>query len=199
MPRRLQRIPLELGLDLNINHLLRDGFIEPAHSTQLKDFHWLDADGKLRANAQIAADMTIGAAYGEMRIVGDWIDQTIQLVAKPRHFGGQQWYFVCPRRSHPVSVLWSLPGQRFFAGRRAWGKNVAYLSQYYAQGERAFYMAAKLCNRVGGLGASEGWEMPPKPKRMRWWTYERLCKLHETYCGEATTLPREYRLAGAVV
>jgi hypothetical protein len=205
MPRPLQRMPLELGLQLNINELLRDGFIEPDQMTELKDCHWLDDDGDVKANAQIAANMTKGstlaraARYGAMRIVADWIEQTIQLVACPRHFGGRQWYFVCPRQVRYVSVLWAPPGQRFFAGRKSWGNRVAYLSQYYGPGARAHYMAIKLCDRIGGPGASVEWDVPPKPKGMRWRTYERLSNRCEKYCDKATVLPREYRLAGDVV
>ena len=34
-----------LGLDLNINQLIRDGFIEPDQMSQLEECHWLDDDG----------------------------------------------------------------------------------------------------------------------------------------------------------
>ena len=205
MPRPLQRMPLELGLDLNINQLLRDGFIKPGQITPFKDCHWLDADGDTKANARITADMTKGstvanaARYGTMHIVADWIHQIIELVACPRHFGGWQWYFVCPRESRRVSVLWSLPGKRFFAGRKSWGNRFAYLSQYYAPGSRAHYMANKLCDRIGGPGASEDWYVPPKPKGMRWRTYEHLSERCERYRVKATVPPREYRLDGNVV
>jgi hypothetical protein len=56
MPRSMQRMPLELGLRLNINELLRDGFIEPSQTTQLKDFYWLGDDGAVRANARSLAN-----------------------------------------------------------------------------------------------------------------------------------------------
>ena len=205
MPRPLQRMPLELGLDLDINQLLRDAFFEPGQMTQLKDCHWLDDDGDVRANARISANMTKGstvanaARYRTMHIVADWINQTIQLVACPRHFGGQQWYFVCPRENQYVSVLWSPPGKRFFAGRRSWGNRFAYLSQYYGPGSRAHYMARKFCDRIGGPGASGEWDVPPKPKWMRWRTYEHLSARCEKYCDKAAVLPREYRLYGDVV
>ena len=32
MPRNMQRTPLELGLQLNINRLISDGFIQPGKS-----------------------------------------------------------------------------------------------------------------------------------------------------------------------
>ena len=120
MPRHKQRMPLELGLALNVNELLREGFIEPGQSSPPKDCHWLDDDGGLRATAVISASTTIrpsATGYGEMHVVANWIDQTIRLAAQPRHFGGWQWYFVCPRANQRVSVLWSPPGKRFFAGR----------------------------------------------------------------------------------
>lgn len=119
-----------------------------------------------------------------------WINQTIRLVGCPRHFGGLQWYFVCPAQGRYVSVLWSLPGQRFFVGRQSLGKQVAYLSQYHSPGARAHYSADKLCNRIGGAGASDEWDVPPKPKWMRWRTYERLSNRIEKHRSEAGVLPR---------
>ena len=202
MPRHKQRMPLELGLSLNVNELLREGFIEPGQSSPPKDCHWLDDDGEVRATAVISASTTIrpsATGYGEMHVVANWIDQTIRLAAQPRHFGGRQWYFVCPRANQRVSVLWSPPGKRFFAGRKSWGSDVAYLSQYYAAGPRAHYMANKLCDRIGGPGASELWEVPPKPMWMRWRTYERLVESCERYRDSATTLPIKYRLARGVI
>ena len=38
MPRNLQRTPLELGLQLNINRLIRDGFIQPGKSLSYQIF-----------------------------------------------------------------------------------------------------------------------------------------------------------------
>jgi hypothetical protein len=205
MPRRLKRTPLELGLDLNINHLIREGFLQPSKITQLRAFHWKDDDGDITADACISADMTgnvtadIKFRYGVMRIIAGWINETVQLIARPRHFGGEQWYFVCPRDNQDVSVLWSPPGQRFFAGRTSWGERYAYLSQYYGRGARAHYMVGKLCDRIGGPGASYEWEIPPKPKWMRWRTYERLSKKCEKYCEEATTLPVKHVIIGDII
>ena len=200
MPRPFQRMPLELGLDLCINQLLREGFLIPGEKSAPQSCHWLDLDGDVTANAVIAADMTIGkpVRYGEMRILADWIDQTIQMTARRRHFGGQQWYFMCPCESRYVSVLWSPPGQKFFAGRKSW-PNVAYLSQFYTAGGRAHRMANKLCDRIGGPGASEEWDVPPKPKWMRWRTYERLSERCEAYRKRADILSREYQYVGGVV
>jgi hypothetical protein len=41
----MQRIPLELGLQLNLNRLISDGLVQPGKVTQLSDFYWLDDEG----------------------------------------------------------------------------------------------------------------------------------------------------------
>ena len=203
MSRHFQRAPLELGLQLNINQLISDGFVQPGRVTPLSDFHWLGDEGEVRATARIEADLTNpsadGARYGTMHIHANWINQTVRLVGCPRHFGGLQWYFLCPVQNQCVSVLWSLPGRRFFAGRKSLGKEVAYLSQYHPPEARAHYSADKLCDRIGGPGASEEWDVPPKPKGMRWRTYERLSHKLEKYRSDAGVLPRMFLLDGDVV
>lgn len=205
MPRHMQRIPLELGLQLNINRLISDGLVQAEKVTKPSDYYWLDDEGDERASARIESDLTTPAAddapYGTMRIHASWIDQTIPLVGRPRHFGGWQWYFVCPVQSRCVSVLWSTPGRRFFAGRKALGKQVAYASQYYSPGSRAQHMKDKLCNRIAGPEADK-WDVPPKPKWMRWRTYERVSKRFEKYsrdAGALPLLPRKFLLDGDVV
>ena len=129
--------------------------LEKSFSSQI--YHWLDDEGDERATAKIAASIISSAAdarYGTMRIAGDWINQTIQLVGCPRHFGGLQWYFVCPVENRCVSVLWSPPGRRFFAGRKSLGKQVAYLSQYHPPEARAHYRRQAL-RPHRGPGASD--------------------------------------------
>ena len=38
MPRNMQRMPLELGLQLNINRLISDGFIQPGKKLSYRIF-----------------------------------------------------------------------------------------------------------------------------------------------------------------
>jgi hypothetical protein len=201
MPRHFQRVPL--GLQLNINRLISDGFVQPGRVTQLSEFYWLDDEGYERASARIEANLTNpsgdNARYGTMRIHDNWINQTIRLVGCPRHFGGLQWYFVCPVQNRCVSVLWSPPGRRFFAGRKSLGKKVAYLSQYHSPGARAHYSADKLFDRIWGPDMSDEQDAFPKPKWMRWRTYERLSSRIEKYRSKAGVLPRTFLLDGDVV
>lgn len=199
----MKRVPLELGLHLNVNQLIKDRFVIPGEETQPSNYYWLDQDGDDQASARITSDLTDTSAdperCGTMRIQAKWIDQTVRLIGCPRHFGGVQWYFVCPVQNQYVSVLWSFPGRRHFVGRKSLGKDVAYLSQYHEPGARANYSSYKLCDRIAGPGASEKWEIPPKPKWMRWQTYERLAKRLKKYRSRAGVLPRAIFLNGEVV
>ena len=83
----------------------------------------------------ITADMSgANGPHGWFRIQIGSLDQLIILVARPRHFGGHQWYFVCPYTKRHASVLWMPPGARDFACRQKWGRQVAYNSQFLDRG-----------------------------------------------------------------
>ena len=70
------------------------------------------------------------ATRGSMRLLVHSLDQSIDLVAAPRHFGGSQWFFLCPFLRQRASVLWMPPGASCFASRQAWGNQFAYASQF---------------------------------------------------------------------
>jgi hypothetical protein len=103
------------------------------------------------------------------------LDQRITLLKRPRHFGGGQWYFVCPATNRCVSVLWKPPGAMTFSSRHTWGRQVAYHSQFLSPSDRIWNAKAKINRRLCELGGynPEDWEFPPKPKWMRLQTYER--------------------------
>jgi len=102
-------------------------------------------------------------------------------------FGGVQWYFVCQR----ASVLWMLPGSRQFCSRRAWGRRkVAYRSQFLAVHDRGYAGHAKIKALLIGDHDPEEWHLRPKPKWMRWRTYNRLVQRFDTY--EEMTYPNDF-------
>lgn len=66
------------------------------------------------------------------------------------------------------------PGGHYFRSRQAWGKQVAYSTQFETPFDRAISAREKVKDRlIGNLNRSD-WDLPPKPKWMRWDTYERL-------------------------
>jgi hypothetical protein len=114
--------------------------------------------------------------------LGDRV-QYLTLEARPRHFGGSQWYFVCPITRRRSSVLWMPPGARSFACRQTWGPQVAYGSQFLDRNNRAHRRKAKINARlcaVGGFNPDE-WDLAPKPKWMRWTTYNRAEENFDRY------------------
>ena len=175
MPRPLQRVRLESGLKLNLNALAQRGFIRPGTCTGPLGIAWTNSyTGEQFASGLITAEMS-GRYEGWFQIQIGQLHQRINLITQPRHFGGQQWYFVCPYTHRPASVLWKPPGAQSFASRQKWGRQVAYSSQFLDRIDRAHRGQAKIKSRLrlmGGFDQDE-WDFPPKPKWMRWRTYNR--------------------------
>ena len=71
----------------------------------------------------VTADMSEPEEEGWLRILIGSLDQRIFLIARPRHFGGHQWFFMCPSMNRPVMVLWLPPGACDFASRPPEGGN----------------------------------------------------------------------------
>ncbi len=115
--------------------------------------------------------------------LGDTLDQRIILIARPRHFGGRQWYFICPYMNQRVSVLWKPPGARYFSCRQEWEGSVAYNSQFSDRIGRAHQGKARINSRLCSIGRfdPDEWEFPPKPKWMRWSTYRRAEEQFDRY------------------
>jgi hypothetical protein len=121
----------------------------------------------------IRASLRFGAHFGWMSLVFQSREQSFDLVSRPRHFGGRQWYVVCPCSARIVRVLFRPLGASYFASRHAWGRRAAYASQFLDPIGRAWRTKAKIKNRLIGDEDPDEWDLPPKPKRMRSTTYER--------------------------
>jgi len=173
MPRPRQRVRLQDGLWLDLNKLLREGLGPPGRIPWPAEIRWTSTRSGEIAKGWITLKKE-DEDRGSLRIVLGSLDQRLDLIAQPRNFGGQQWYFKCPVADHKCSVVWLPPGANRFCSRRAWGKQVAYSTQFEAPFDRAISAREKVKSRlIGDLNPRE-WELPPKPKWMRWHTYERL-------------------------
>ncbi len=180
MSRRRERVCLEAGLKLDLNWLARSGLVRPGANIGARRISWATLDEDQIASGTITADMS-GPKQHWFRIQTDDLDQLIILAARPRHFGGFQWYFMCPKSNRQVSILWKPPGADGFRSRQAWGKQVAYRSQFCDAAGRADIGEARIKSRlIAGLDP-EAWDLPPKPKWMRWATYDRYGKQYEAY------------------
>jgi hypothetical protein len=182
MSRPRQRVCLQDGLKLDLNQLARKGFIKRGANIGARGITWTSSYWGEIAKALITADLS-GAETGWFRIKIGNLEQRIILFARPRHFGGQQWYFVCPSTNRLASVLWKPAGATRFCSRQTWGRQVAYQSQFNDSTSRAHPGKARIKNRlIAGLDTDE-WDFPPKPKWMRWATYDRHERQYDHYEG----------------
>ena len=180
MPKSRQRVCLESGLKLDLNKLRRQGLVSPGAKRGAVIRWTYTYTAEEIAKGAITSNME-GTYEGWLRIQLEDLDQTIILVAKPRHFGGYQWYFVCPAMNRYVSVLWMPPGAERFCSRQAWGKQVAYASQFAGPDNRAHIGQAKIKSRLNADPDPDNWNLPPKPKWMRWRTYNRYVGKFDAY------------------
>jgi hypothetical protein len=65
------------------------------------------------------------------------------------------------------------PGAWRFCSRQTWGRQVAYHSQFQDATNRAHLGKSRIKNRLIGELDPDEWDLPPKPKWMRWETYNR--------------------------
>ncbi len=181
MARHRSRVCLENGLKLDLYRLAKQGFVRPGYTTGENFIRWsyVCTDEEI-ASGVITAGME-HAQDGWMRVQLGKLDQSITLRAVPRHFGGRQWYFICPDTGRRVSVLWYPTGARHFASRHAWRGQVAYKSQFETPEDRAHRGQSKIMARLTGNTGSTDWNFPEKPKWMRWHTYNRHVEKFEAY------------------
>lgn len=172
MSRQRERVCLQDGLKLDLNRLAGKNFVKFGGNIGVRGIAWRHWYWDEIASGLISADMT-GAREGWLRVQVGSLDQRINLTACPRHFGGRQWYFVCPATNQLASVLWKPNGATRFCSRQTWGRQVAYQSQFHDATNRAHAGKARIkAWLIAGLDPEE-WDLPPKPKWMRWATYNR--------------------------
>jgi hypothetical protein len=125
MPRPRYRACLEDGLKLDLNHLARKGFIKFGANIGARGISWSNSHQGEIASGAITADIT-DPSHAWFRIATGGFAQQVTLVSRPRHYGGCQWFFVCPVTGGLATVLWKPPGASRFCSRQAWGRQVAY-------------------------------------------------------------------------
>jgi hypothetical protein len=181
MARPRKRVRLEDGLKLDINGLIRDGAAKIGELRR-RTILWRGSPSRNEAaSAFVEADLR-AELQGWLTVNLGQIRQRIQLCALKRHFGGVQWYFICPATACRASVLWMPSGSNLFLSRGAWGRQVAYATQFVGSFDRALSAAQRIRNDLGGpqyRSILDG--VPPKPKWMRSTTYDEIVRRHERH------------------
>jgi hypothetical protein len=170
MGRPRQRGCLDIGIRLDINSLLRSGMKEVG----VHDLRF--SNGK-----KAVIDVHLGeprSSWLHYRSAGG-VDQRIDLAAVPTHFGGRQWYWLCPMTGERASVLWKPHGRNVFASQRYWKRRrLAYSSQFLSPTNRAHLGIRRIEAR---LGKREGDDALYRPKWQRLATSNRLCEKIDEY------------------
>lgn len=137
-------------------------------------FQWAwSRDGEPFARIRVAVSLH-GPSAGMLSLTYRCNDkpfnQRFRLEAEPCRFGGSRWFAICPATGRRAAKLYSLGGAGFHARHRY--VRVAYRAQRMPKAiDRAFLRRDRLLFRKL-KGDDPGWV--PKPKWMRWRTYDRL-------------------------
>ena len=107
MPRSRNRACLQDGLKLDLNSLMKKGFVRRRYSG-VRGIGWTHSYWESLSSALVSADLS-DTSSGWLKWEGG-LEQFILLATQPRRFGGHQWYFVCPVTRKLASVLWRPPG-----------------------------------------------------------------------------------------
>lgn len=182
MARPRQRVHLEDGLRLDLNKLVRERFWPRGNETLTVGTQWTSNHRGVIASALITIQKQQDRGSLRIVLIGK-LEQQLELTAQPRHFGGQQWYFMCPVMRKKCSVVWLPSGANCFCSRQAWDKQIAYSTQFEFTFDRAITAREKVKSRLIDDLNPRHWDLPPKPKWMRWRTYERLADKYRLQQG----------------
>jgi hypothetical protein len=164
MPRDRQRLTLESGPKLDLAKLIPSGAGKPGSHIRCVLTY---GSGEI-----ITATLRLSDYGGLLDLSCQGRQQSFSLTSEPRHFGGLQWYVLCPKTGRRVRVLYRPLGATYFASRNAWGRRAAYASQFLDPIGRAWRTKAKVKAALLADEDPDEWDLPPKPKGMRWATYE---------------------------
>jgi hypothetical protein len=175
-----QRVCLQDGPCLKLAELSRLGLIRYGEKTGWLNVRWSHPFSGDVAAGILRADLS-KQPTGSFEIEIEGHTQEIEMIARPRHFGGHQWYFQCPRTGLLTSAVWKPPGATEFASRRTWSSQVAYLTQFGSKLDRAHLGKARIASRLINRTAHEAHHLPARPFGMRTVTYEKYAREFARY------------------
>jgi hypothetical protein len=133
--------------------------------------------------AVVEVSLRIGAEWGEARLRYDVDhfsyptgprDLAVELYTTPCRFGGRRWWWLCPATGRRVAKLYLPNGGTRFLSRGPGAYRLAYQSQRDDWIGNAHARATRIHRRLGGPYGHVSSAPPPRPKRMRRATYDRL-------------------------
>ena len=147
MARPRQRVRLQDGLWLDLNKLVREGFWPRGNEPLTVSTQWTSNRQGAIASARITIQKEAEDRGSLSIVLIGKLEQRLDLIGQSRHFGGRQWYFLCPVTGKRCSVVWLPPGAKYFCSRQAWGKQAAYSTQFQSPFDRAISAREKVIGR----------------------------------------------------
>jgi hypothetical protein len=154
---------------IDLANLKRMGLLRPIAGGNIRAIVW-HVDGRLDALGVIP--QTKGICFVKRDDDGQLWELLVPYVTTTTMFGGLRKWFECPGCRRPCRVLYGTNSLRCRRCRR-----LRYASQSEAWPWRAQRRALGIRQRLGARGNSLDAPSPPKPRRMRWKTYDRLRSL----------------------
>lgn len=154
---------------LDAGDLKRRGLTRTGNVSRLS---WSDKDGTVQRSLRVVGgDEAIRLEYAFRQREGPWRphEERIALVHHPRHFGGHQTYFLCPKCARTVKRIYG-GGVRYLC-RQCHG--LVHASTQEQPRNRAMRKNRKLRRRLG-VGTGLGDWVGPKPKGMHQTTFDGL-------------------------
>lgn len=161
---------------IDVRRWAREGMLRPGYRG---GWQWTVNGREVGSIHMCAETDRVVLTYRQRSGAGEWKNEKypVYLARTPCHLGGSRCWFICPavgcRRR--VAILY---GGAIFACRRC--HRLAYDSTREDAGDRATRRADRLRMRLGwepGILNGNG----PKPKWMRWRTFDRLVERHDQY------------------
>jgi hypothetical protein len=98
--------------------------------------------------------------------------QRVGIASVPCNYGGVRWHWVCPATGRHVRGLYLPNGGTRFLSRAAY--KLRWLTTCSTKLAKSHIRLERIAKKLGAEYRGFTHEPPPRPKWMRWWTYERL-------------------------
>lgn len=178
--RRATTLDTDGCLRLSLADLRRSGALK-RHLWARREREWVDLRSKREVGAvSIVADVDCGRITIKGSVLGQPIDQTLEVVALPLPFGGERYFAMCPITGQRCTVLIVPPGKTFFASVAGWG--VAYASTRECEIGRAH----RTMRKVEETRLSKFARKPTRERREQRWmrAFETVSAWEERLLGE---------------
>ena len=185
---------IEHGLKLDLRRLRKQGLFDGTSAYRSINLTWSNSHtGEKTASAGMCYSATPGNSWLALdyTITRDGVripvKDTFDLERLEQPFGGYRWYVRCPQTGRRCQCLYLPPGATHFRSRQGFRCRLQYRSQHQAPFDRLLGRRDRVAAKVLRAGSPEwrekyrDWEIAPKPKGMRWATYERHFAEWERY------------------